>query len=42
LDEIIWILVNERKQDAEIRLAELEGDGKVEIAEWVKLVDHFT
>lgn len=34
--------MNERKQDADTYLAVLEADGKSEIKEWVKLVDHFT
>ena len=34
--------MNERKADADNYLAALEGDGKAEIKEWVKLVDHFT
>lgn len=42
LNEIIWHLMNEHKQETEAQKSIMEEHAKVEIKEWVKLVDHFT
>lgn len=41
-NEIIWALMHQRKQDSETLRAALEAEAKVEVHEWVKLVEHFT